>query len=211
MKETARIEAFSDGVLAIIITLLAFELRIPQPPNPDNPDFSLLAALLERWPVYLAFVLGFVFVLITWINHHRLFIVIRRTDNNLLLLNGLLLFGLSLIPFATNLISGYLQHHQQNIAFTVMSLIFLLNSLFFNFLWRYASHNNRLFSHETDLTLVAFISRQYAMGPFLYLITTVIAYFVPILALAIHIGLATFFALPNKAVQQMVQAAEAEQ
>jgi uncharacterized membrane protein len=166
MKETARIEAFSDGVLAIIITLLAFELRIPQPPNPDNADFNLLAALLERWPVYLAFVLGFVFVLITWINHHRLFIVIRRADNNLLLLNGLLLFGLSLIPFATNLISGYLQHRQQNIAFMVMSLIFLVNSLFFNFLWRYASHKNRLFSRDTDLALVAFISRQYVVGPF---------------------------------------------
>src|SRR5437667_9414974 len=85
-KQTGRIEAFSDGVLAIVITLLALDLHVPQ-----DRSVSLVAQLLKQWPVYLAFFISFMFILAMWINHHRLFMAIRRSDNNLLLLNALFL------------------------------------------------------------------------------------------------------------------------
>src|SRR5271169_6526713 len=75
-KETARIEAFSDGVFAIAITLLILEIKVPGPAGGD-----LALQLLKQWPSYLAFVLSFFFIGIMWINHHRLFNHIKRADN----------------------------------------------------------------------------------------------------------------------------------
>src|SRR5260221_1882346 len=150
-KETGRIEAFSDGVLAIAITLLALEIKVPQ--FSADSDFSLVSELLKGWPTYLAFLISFFFVLVIWINHHRLFTVIRRSDNSLLLWNGLLLLAVTIIPFATELVATYLQHPQQKIAAMVYSGLFLFTSLVFNGLWRHASYKNRLFDKKTDLNL----------------------------------------------------------
>ncbi len=78
--ETARIEAFSDGVFAIAITLLILEIKVPM------PSTGILAPQLWRqWPSYVSFVISFAFIGIMWINHHRLFTHIRRCDNGLLL------------------------------------------------------------------------------------------------------------------------------
>ena len=81
-KETARVEAFSDGVFAIAITLLVLDLKAP----PESA--SLLAGLLAQWPVYVAYLISFLFILIMWVNHHRMFEHIARVDNNFLYLNG---------------------------------------------------------------------------------------------------------------------------
>ena len=89
-KETGRIEAFSDGVFAIAMTLLVLDLKVPKEVGANH---SLSSALLEQWPSYLAFLISFATVGIMWMNHHRLFTLIHRTDHWLLVLNGLLLFG----------------------------------------------------------------------------------------------------------------------
>src|SRR5258708_8358745 len=124
-KETGRIEAFSDGVFSIAITLLVLDMKVPQPA--DVEQGSLLAELLKQWPVYLAFLASFFFILILWINHHPLFTAIRRSDNNLMLLNGLLLLGVILVPFPTSLVSEYLLHRDQ------MTAVLFFNSFFFFF------------------------------------------------------------------------------
>lgn len=80
-KETGRLEAFSDGIFGIALTLLVLNIKIPT--LDDTKSKSLLAALAEQWPIYLAFIVSFFFVLVMWINHHRLFTVIRRSDNTL--------------------------------------------------------------------------------------------------------------------------------
>lgn len=88
-----RIEAFSDGVLAIIVTIMVLELHAPQQPGLDK--------LLPLWPVFLAYALSFAYVGIYWANHHRLFSHATRVTNGLVWLNLTLLFALSLIPFTT--------------------------------------------------------------------------------------------------------------
>jgi len=88
-----RLEAFSDGVIAIIITIMVLELKVPQ-----HAD---AASLLGQWPVFLSYALSYLLVAIYWINHHRLFHVTQRVNNAVLWSNNLLLFCLSLIPFAT--------------------------------------------------------------------------------------------------------------
>ena len=196
-KETGRIEAFSDGVIAIAITLLVLDLRVP------DPDFAsqhggLLPTLLEDWPIYLAFLAGFFTILVMWINHHRMFTAIRRSDDNLMILNGLLLLAITVIPFVTKLMAEYLPTDQASVAVAVYAGWSVILAIFFNFLWRYAASNNQLFSHKTDLSLVKFISQQYAFGPIFYLVALFASFIHPALGLLICMGLAIFFSLPNK-------------
>lgn len=98
----ARIEAFSDGVLAIIITIMVLELKVPLEEG--------LGALWTIWPVFLAYMLSYAYVAIYWINHHRLFSHARVVTSGLVWANMLLLFALSLIPFST----AYLGEHHFN-------------------------------------------------------------------------------------------------
>jgi len=84
-KETARIEAFSDGVFAIAITLLILEIKVPTPGSAD-----LSQQLLQLWPSFVAYGISFAFIGIMWINHHRLFTHIHRSNNTLMLVNLLL-------------------------------------------------------------------------------------------------------------------------
>src|SRR6476659_6436163 len=93
LRDTSRVEAFSDGVFAIAMTLLVLDIKVPHDVVP--PD-TLFLALTRQWPVYLAFLTSFATILIMWINHHRLFTHIARCDDRLLFFNGLLLLGVVL-------------------------------------------------------------------------------------------------------------------
>ncbi len=88
-----RLEAFSDGVIAIIITIMVLDLKIPH-----NPTWK---SYLDAYPIFLSYALSFVFVGLYWSSHHHLFQTVTKVDNKVLWLNMLTLFWLSLIPFAT--------------------------------------------------------------------------------------------------------------
>lgn len=194
-KETGRIEAFSDGVYAIAITLLVLDIKVPR----ELPESVRLGdALLHQWPAYLAFVTSFATIGIMWINHHRLFNLIKRADQVLLVLNSLLLLGVTFVPFPTALLAEYLGDHDQTVAAMIYSGTFLVIALVFNVLWRYASYHNRLIDRRSDPHAVEAISRQYAFGPLLYLATLALAWFSAPLSLAANMLLALFFALPGR-------------
>lgn len=110
----ARVEAFSDGVLAIIVTIMVLELK--------TPTAEGLAALWPLWPIFLAYVLSYAYVAIYWVNHHRLFSHARIVTNGLLWANMLLLFALSLIPFST----AYLGEHHFSREATLLYLVTML-------------------------------------------------------------------------------------
>jgi uncharacterized membrane protein len=88
-----RLEAFSDGVIAIILTIMVLELK-----SPDSPDPR---ALLHDWPIFISYVISFFYVAVYWINHHHLFHRVKRVDLPILWANIALLFFMSLIPFFT--------------------------------------------------------------------------------------------------------------
>jgi uncharacterized membrane protein len=167
-KQTGRVEAFSDGVIAIAITLLAFELRAPR----DLPEgTSLLSALVDEWPVYLGFITSFLTIFVMWINHHRLFMIIRRVDTPLNVLNGLLMMGISVTPFATSLLTAYARDENlddQRVAGLVLGGLFVLISVVYNALWRYASYKGRLLVRDVNPAKVQAITRQYRFGPLYY-------------------------------------------
>ena len=192
-KETGRVEAFSDGVFAIAITLLILDVHVPR----DLSETTTLGdALLKQWPSYLAFLTSFALIGIMWINHHKLFTLIKRSSHMLLVFNTLLLVGATVVPFTTSLLAEYIGHREQRVAAMVYMGNFFVIAIFFNLLWRYAAHGHRLLAQDVSEDEVHSINRAYTLGPPVYLLCFAIAYFSVPLALGMTIALVIFYALP---------------
>jgi len=193
--DTARLEAFSDGVFAIAITLLVLEFKVPSGPGPLAPQ------LLAQWPSHVAFLTSFGTVGIMLLNHHRLFTFIDRVDRPLLVMNGLLLLGVTFVPFPTAVAAAYLDRADSRVAATFYSGTFFLIAIAFNLLWRYASsprRADRLLCVPADHPGVLAIRRQYRGGPLLYLAALLAALWNGKLGFGINLALAVFFALPPR-------------
>lgn len=196
--ETARVEAFSDGVFAIAITLLILEIKVPVP---SATPLSL--QLLRQWPSYLSFVISFAFIGIMWMNHHRLFTHIRKCDDMLLVLNLLLLLGVTAVPFPTAVMAAHLRQPGARMAVLLYNGTYVFIAICFNLLWRYAStEKRRLLAADVDRRSVAHITRQYAFGPVLYLVCFGLTYVSVAASLILNGALACFFALPPRFMQK---------
>lgn len=137
ITETSRMEAFSDGVFAIAITLLVLDIHVPI--VKDNQ--SLLQSLLADWATYVAFLIGFFTILICWINHHYMFEFISRSNGKLLLLNGFKLLVVCFTPFATAILSRYIGTNHQQTAVNIYTFNFFFMGSAMCCLWYYASRN----------------------------------------------------------------------
>jgi uncharacterized membrane protein len=198
-KETARIEAFSDGVFAIAITLLILEIKVPLPGN--SP---LSAQLLRLWPSFLAYIISFAFIGIMWINHHRLFTHIKRADNTLLFTNLLLMFGVTSVPYPTALLAQHLGNPGERTAVVVYQGTYVALAFFFNILWR-SARAHHLLGKEVDLAAAQKISSQYSVGPLFYLICLGLVWVSVPLSLLANVGLAVFFAIPPEYSSRIVK------
>ncbi len=199
-KETGRLEAFSDGVFAIAITLLVLDLKVPKPSElPAGPGplgtHGLLAALLAQWPMLLAYLTSFLSILVMWVNHHLLFSLIRRIDHIFLYLNGLLLLFVTFVPFPTALAAAYLERREAAAAAALYSASYLAIAIVFNVLWRYASRNGRLLDASTSAAAIAEIDRSYRFGPPLYALAFVLAFVNLTASLLTCLALAVFFSV----------------
>ena len=200
-NETARVEAFSDGVFAVAITLLALDIHVPEF-DPLHPA-ALVPKLLAQWPRYLAYVTSFLSILVMWINHDRLFEHIRKKDRGLVLLNGLLLMVITLYPFPTSLVAAYIQHPGAKIAVAVYAGFSIVMAILFNLLWRHAADGERLLAINHDRHKARRITQQYRFGPLLYVVAFVAAFISPLVSVCISLALAVFFALPEKTAREM--------
>ncbi|MCX5697908.1 MAG: TMEM175 family protein [Candidatus Omnitrophica bacterium] len=192
-KETGRVEAFSDGVFAIAITLLVLNLKVP-PVESLSAGFGLMQALFAQWPAYLAFVLSFVNILIMWVNHHYIFSHIRKADWPFFLLNGFLLLTVTFIPFPTSLLAEYIRTPFASLATAVFTGSILLNCLSFNLLWAYASQGCRLLKKDVGEPVIKDIRRNGRIGLALYLLAIPLAFINIAFSLGICLGLAIFYA-----------------
>jgi len=201
--ETGRVEAFSDGVFAIAITLLILEIKIPKP-----SDGALANQLLRQWPSYFAFLISFAFIGVMWINHHRLFTHIKRCNNTLMILNLLLLLGVTIVPFPTAVLATHIGFADQRTAALLYNGVYVFIAIIFNLLWRYAvSRNHHLLGKEVDKENVGRISKQYAFGPLLYLFCAALAWISVPASLGANVVLATFFAIPPSHASKIVRGA----
>lgn len=191
-SETSRIEAFSDGVFAIAITLLVIEVKVPENELVDR--IGLSCALLEIWPSYLAFLTSFASILVFWIHHHWIFSLINKSDVGLFYLNGILLLFITFIPFPTALLSEYLLHRDARVAASFYTGVFFAISLSFDFLWRYVSV--KLLSKD-DISVrnqeALQITRHYRFGPLLYVAAFAMSFVSEPLSVSLCLLLAVFF------------------
>jgi len=105
LAERGRVEAFSDGVLAIAITLLALNLKIP-----EGTPGTVAGQLLNQWTSYIAYLASFVYVGVIWVNHHALFLRIGKVDSGVLWRNLVMLLPVSILPFPTATLAFAMQH-----------------------------------------------------------------------------------------------------
>jgi uncharacterized membrane protein len=158
---------------------------------------SLALQLAKQWASYVSFAMSFAFIGIMWINHHRLFTHIRRCDNGLLLLNLLLLLGVTFLPYPTAVLGMYLGRTDQRLAAIFFNATCFCIAIFFNLLWRYATSPKRhLLAHDVDAAAIQRITRQFAFGPLPYLGCLALAWVNVKASLGLNILLACFFALP---------------
>jgi uncharacterized membrane protein len=190
---TSRMEAFSDGVFAIAITLLVLEIRVPAPGSD-----GLGHALLAQWPSYAAFVVSFLTIGIIWINHHAMVRRLRIADHSILIWNLLLLMTVSALPFTTALMAAYLKESDgESLAAAVYSGSFLLMSLAFAGMNRHILFERVDFLEgDLDEPTRRGILKSGVAGIVPYAIATAVAPLSPYLTLAICAGIAAFYASP---------------
>jgi len=157
-KVTSRLEAFSDGVFGFAITLLVLDIHVPT----LTEGQSLLPALFADWATYLSFLIGFFTILICWINHHFMFDYIYKSNSKLLLINGFKLLVVTFTPFATSLLSKYINTPHQEQAVNVYTFNFFLMGSSMYVIWYY-SYRNNLMKEELSGALRT-ISQYYFMA-----------------------------------------------
>lgn len=199
---TVRIEAFSDGVMAIAITLLVLEIKIPG--HETVAAHGLVHALGALWPGYLAFVTSFVSILLIWVKHHWMISLIERTDHPFLYWNGLLLLCITFLTFPTGLLAEYLLHAEGKVATSLYTGTVLAISLAFKGLWWHATRHGKLLADQPSVALTTEVKRiteQDRYGPLLYLLAFVVSFFSEILAILICLIVALVFAFRDWAAK----------
>lgn len=189
---TGRIEAFSDGVIAIIITIMVFDLKIPE--MTDVPH--LLSALYLMVPKLLSYALSFLTLAIMWVNHHQMFHQISRSERKLLWYNIMLLFWMSLIPFATNFLGA---QPMSWLACLVYGLIFFLCALSFTLMRNYALKAD-LLHLSISRSAQEKILRKNRMAMKIYLISAIAGFFSVYLSYFLFLVVPAMYFIPEKIV-----------
>jgi TMEM175 potassium channel family protein len=188
---TSRIEAFSDGVIAIAITLLVLEVKIP-----SRGGASLSHALLDQWPAYLSYAVSFMTIGIMWVNHHQMFTHIGRADRVVQFLKLGLLMGIAFVPFPTAVVAEFVERSSdQRPAAVLYGATFTLTAVFFNTLWQYVVRSPGVLEPDADARVIRGITRSYRPGIPLYASATVIAFASPIASVALFGAIAIFYML----------------
>lgn len=198
-KQTARLEAFSDGVFAIAITLLVLELKTPHIPVMPSAEKGpptaawLCEELLKEWPSYIAFVTSFLSVLIMWMHHHAMFRLVKRVDPALLLANGVLLLAVSIVPFPTAVVAEYMTTPANRTAAALYSGSFVFVALcFVGVLYR--ALRPECLAPDADPRLIRSFRHSYWIGPPAYGLALVAAAFNAWLSMGICTALWMFWA-----------------
>jgi len=194
VKETNRMEAFSDGVFAIAITLLILEIHVPE----FTSGQTLLHALSDEWPSFLALMIGFFTILICWINHHYMFTMIYRSNSNLLLINGFKLLIVTTTPFATALLAKHIQTDWAPSAIKIYAFNFALMGLAMTGIWCYAHYMG--FAKAVTSRVLIITRRYYIFAAVLSSLIWIVSYYSIVASLCLFVVMFLVFVFPEKMV-----------
>lgn len=198
MLPKTRVEAFSDGVFAIAITLLVIEIRPPE----IEPGGTLASALQHEWPSYVAYLVSFLVIGVMWLNHHRIFGQVRGVDGPLLLLNLNLLLWTALIPFPTAVLADHLRDGGEP-ARTAMALygaVLFVTALGFTALYAWVTHDNRLLGTALTKAALLRVRIRFGLGLGFYALAFALAFVSAPLALVLHASMALYYAFDQASV-----------
>lgn len=185
-QPTHRIEAFTDGVMAIIITIMVFDLRLPDFGKQLSPQ-DLYWAIVKLLPKLLSFAMSFLMVAIFWVNHHNFFHNLKHTDRSLLWYNIHMLFWLSLMPLPTAFIGNY---PDSWLALMLFGGIMTMASTTFTLMIRYAMYRGQLMKDSISADIRRRLLRRSVIGPVLYCLS------VPMALVSVYISIFIFFLVP---------------
>jgi len=196
-SSTHRLEAFSDGVFAIAITLLIIEIGVPHVEARED----LGAALRDLWPSYFAYALSFVTIGIYWANHHALFQLFRRTDHVFLMMNVGFLMAIAFLPFPTAVLGEYLKEgSHRDAAVTFYTIGLLLPATGWCTVWLYARWRGLLVDTLAPW-YVRFLTYQYLLSLAAYLTGLVVSFIEPWVALGVTVSFTALYLLPPRRPQ----------
>lgn len=190
-NETVRMESFSDGVFAIDITLLIFQLKAPSLKSATS-SYTLALALLQQWPNYIAYFVSFTTIFIIWLNHHRMYNVIQRSDVRFMFYNGLLLFLVSIIPFTTSLLADYINTPAHQLSSILYMLLFMGISWTLYGMWNYASDNYRLLKRPAADVRIRTIRTSLIISTIIYAIAAGLSLVVPFFSILISLAMVVY-------------------
>jgi len=185
-----RLEAFSDGVLAIIITIMVLEL--------EAPEETTMEALLPKLPIFISYVLSFIYVGIFWNNHHHLFQITEKVNSRILWANLHLLFWLSLIPFTTSWLG---ENHVEAAPLAFYGFNLLMSAVAFVFL---QASIVKFHGKDFNLKTILGFGIKEKLSLMLYFIGVVLAFFVPWLSVACYFIVALIWVIPSKKIENNI-------
>jgi uncharacterized membrane protein len=185
--KTARLEAFSDGVFAVAITLLILEVNIP-----GGED--LWHQLKEEWPSFASFFVSFWVIGIIWVNHHGVLDHLKRADRGVLYLNLFVLLTVVFIPFSTALMAEHLKSGaDENVAAAVYAGTLMAMSVAFGVLWSYITTHREALGVELSDDEVRGITRAFQLGNPFYAVAVIVAFISPAIVLVIAGAMALYY------------------
>lgn len=189
--KTGRLEAFSDGVLAIIITIMVLGMRAP-----EGYTFEALQPIL---PVFLTYLLSFVYVGIYWNNHHHLFHAVGQANGKILWANLNLLFWLSILPFATDWMG---KNHFEHNPTAIYGVVLFMAAVAFKVLMHFVVESEGEYS---NIGKVYSTDKRMNRSIYLYLSGALISFFLPVISLVIYLGVALMWIVPDRRIEESIK------
>jgi uncharacterized membrane protein len=186
MKENARIEAFSDGVFAIAITLLILEIKVPHA-DTIHSVADLWNSLIRLWPSFFAFFLSFGIILVSWVNHHYLFNILDKSSRTFLYANGFLLLTITFMPFPTALLAEYIGTEYAKPAIAFYCFGGVVNCIGWILLIQTVMKPKLLIHQGVNIEVIQGIKRTTQLGFVVYAFSTVLAFWFPFVALSMNL------------------------
>ncbi len=192
-RDTGRVEAFSDGVFAIAITLLVIDIKIP--PHLGGRR-ELMQSLVAEWPDFAAYLTSFATIGTMWVSHHFIFEHIRRVDTLLFYANLLVLALITFINVPTQLVAEYLGTPGERLAGSLYTGTILAISFSNSMLWRHAARKRRLIADSVQNARLRRITRSYRVRPLCRLVAFGLSFWNVYAAMALTLGLSIYFTIP---------------
>ncbi|MFB9841656.1 TMEM175 family protein [Mucilaginibacter ginsenosidivorans] len=195
-RATARLEAFSDGIFAVAITLLALDISYPF--NEHETNASLAKGLLLLWPKYFAYTNSFVTILLMWIAHHGIFKLIRHVNVQLIIANGFLMLLAVLTPFPTRVLGDYIASGAFKTAAVLYTGFFVLVSVAFITLWFVVKHERKMLHDHVSDNLVRKMTKIEFTGMFCNISITAVTAFNPWVGLTLNTAMWIYWLVKTK-------------